>query len=331
MANCSSPPTGLPPIPDIGPPYMGTHPGGLYVGTNSVPALHAWRYRALALEIEPLDRFGRPAPVGAPGSGGGEIGFVGLGFSNGQNILKKFVLPVGTRRAVRDVNLCAPGADASILANAGSAYWKSYVPMQLAAAGMDAKQVQVAWIVSGEQAPPVGVGFPANIVALQAQWVAIVQNALAVFPNLKIAYLDSPTYGGYNAAGSTEPWNYEQGYAVQGVIAQQIGGDPALAPPRPANWPPPPPGAPPPVPAAPLLLWGLCLWCDGLPRTWDGLDLICPADVNFDGHHLSPRGSEKYAGFLSARLGGDVTAGVWLTGFDLGAPPASAPPVQVPG
>ena len=77
------------------------------------------------------------------------------------------------------------------------------------------------------------------------------------YPNLRIAYLSSRIYGGYNIAGhrrvNPEPFAYESAFSVRWLIQDQIKGDgkPQLRPeeghassPR-------------------VLLWGPYLWADG--------------------------------------------------------------------
>ncbi len=49
------------------------------------------------------------------------------------------------------------------------------------------------------------------------------------FPNLRIAYVSSQTYGGYATTPlNPEPFAYESGFAVKWLIADQISGKPDL-------------------------------------------------------------------------------------------------------
>ena len=62
----------------------------------------------------------------------------------------------------------------------------------------------------------------------------IVQILPPRFPNLKLAYFSSRTYGGWairpggGEPGNSEPFSYESGFAVKWLIQQQLQGDPAL-------------------------------------------------------------------------------------------------------
>jgi hypothetical protein len=100
-------------------------------------------------------------------------------------------------------------------------------------------------------APP--AGFPAHVLALQADLQTIAQNLRARFPNLRICYLSSRTYGGYAFnPDRKEPLSFETGFAVQRLIAAQIAGDPALNH-DPAHG----------LVLVPWLAWGPYLWADG--------------------------------------------------------------------
>lgn len=93
-----------------------------------------------------------------------------------------------------------------------------------------------------------------HVAALERDTFAVLQQAKRVFPNLRIAYLGSRTYGGY-ASGplNPEPYAFEGAFAVRGLIARQERGEAELA-----------------LTKSPLLLWGPYLWAEWDAGTEDG-------------------------------------------------------------
>ena len=99
----------------------------------------------------------------------------------------------------------------------------------------------------------------------------MLHNARALFPNLRIVYLGSRTYGGYANGGlNPEPYAYESAFPARWLIQRQIKGDAELAEAK-----------------SPLLLWGPYLWADGTSgRKLDSL-VWERADFVGDGVHPS--------------------------------------------
>ncbi|MBX6313478.1 MAG: hypothetical protein IRY99_11265, partial [Isosphaeraceae bacterium] len=122
------------------------------------------------------------------------------------------------------------------------------------------------------------------------------------FPNLRIAYLSSRTYGGYASTPlNPEPYAYQSGFAVKWLIEKQIEGAPEL------NYDP----ERGPV-KAPWLSWGPYLWADGVKPRADGLSYI-RSDFAGDGTHPAPNGArEKVARLLLDFLKTDPTARPWF-------------------
>jgi hypothetical protein len=149
-------------------------------------------------------------------------------------------------------------------------------------------QVQVVWIKQALAGPARYGVFPGHAEALENALLRIIRNAHRQFPNLRIAFLSSRTYGGYATTPlSPEPYAYESAFAVRGVIQRQMGGDPELNcdPQRGAV-------------RAPVLLWGPYLWANGdVPRQADGLAWR-RADFHDDGTHPSRQGRRKVAELL---------------------------------
>src|SRR5262249_2836461 len=147
-------------------------------------------------------------------------------------------------------------------------------------------QVQVAWIKHAEPGPAPDK-FPLQYAKQVRDYIAA---SLAVtrstFPNLRVAYLSSRIYGGYNTAGirrgNPEPFAYETAFSVRWVIQDQIksakGGKIS----------------------GPVLLWGPYLWADGIiPRKSDKL-VWERQDLAQDGVHPSKVGGQKAAKLLLA-------------------------------
>jgi hypothetical protein len=308
VANCSAPQTNIVPLPDSValPNYLGGPlSGGLWGGTNERPQFQTQLLRIALEGIEPRAPSGLPDPRG-------KIVFAGLGYSNGKQLFEKFNLPTGHSQHVVKANLCENGADSSILAKLNSVYWTTQVPAALALLGLDAQQVQIAWMICGERTP--AGPFPTNVTALQALIEQACRNAKIMFPNLRILYLDCPAYGGYSIPSSNEPWNFEQGFAVREAMLKQASGDPSMAP----NL-------------CGVLDWGLNLWTDGKTmRVYDGLSLSCPKEVQADGHHFSLRGALKFGEYLTGRFEDDPLARRALGMLDADVPGTPPPPTQLP-
>ena len=122
------------------------------------------------------------------------------------------------------------------------------------------------------------------------------------FPNVKIAYVSSRTYGGYATSPlNPEPYAYEGGFAVKWLIADQIAGKPEL------NYDP----AKGPV-RSPWIAWGPYVWADGVKANQDGQSYVREDYVEQDGTHPSPTGREKVAARLLEFLKSDSTAAPWF-------------------
>jgi hypothetical protein len=97
----------------------------------------------------------------------------------------------------------------------------------------------------------------------QVDMTAILNIARHHYPNLRVAYLSSRTFGGWSgsATGSPEPYAYEAGFGTRWVVHSQIHGAPQL------NYDPARGEV-----KAPLVIWGPYLWaCGDTPREFDGL------------------------------------------------------------
>ena len=169
-------------------------------------------------------------------------------------------------------------------------------------AGVTPEQVQIAWIKLANKVPRGTLEEHGK--KLESDTLAVIQNAKARFPNLKIAYLSSRIYGGYTmGALNPEPYAYESAFPARWLIQRQIKGDSALNHDSSQG-----------EVKAPLLLWGPYLWADGVtPRKADGL-VYLRDDLGGDGTHPSPAGREKVARLMLAFYKTNPLARSWLAG-----------------
>jgi hypothetical protein len=247
--------TGLVALPDLGTDRHQGEQGGLYpAGRNVPPAAHAENGMKLARAIVPLDAAGKPSPEG-------RIVLLTVGMSNTTQESQAFIGLAADDAAVNPrltiVDGAQGGQTAAITSKSDANYW-TVNETRLRAAGVNAAQVQVVWLKEANARPT--QPFPVEARKLQADLVATLQNLREKFPNLKIAYLSSRTYGGYATTPlNPEPHAYETGFAVKWTIADQIAGRPELnhvAGKGPLR--------------APWILWGPYLWTDGTKGRADG-------------------------------------------------------------
>lgn len=288
--------TGLVPLPDLGKGTYKGEQGGFYPGgQNAPPAAHLKAGLARARDIAPLDAEGVR-------SDNGKIVLLSIGMSN---TTQEFSVFQKLAREDKDLNPrlaivdgAQGGQAAEVTANPQANYWK-VVDERLAQAGVTARQVQVVWVKQANIRP--AEEFPANARRLQRDFIATLQNCAARFPNLKIAYLSSRTYGGYATTPlNPEPHAYEGGFAVRWVVSDQIAGKPEL------NYDPAKGEA-----RSPWAAWGPYLWTDGMKGRTDGFK-YAREDFGPDGTHPSVSGREKVARLLLDFLKGEPTARTWF-------------------
>ena len=307
----------LVPLCDLTATYKG-EAGGLYGGgRNEPPEAQRAAHRRESAKIVPLDTKGQPAADG-------KIGFITIGFSNPSIESEDFKRTADAdpqkSAAIVIVNGCIGGRSAVMWAwdgadvlpkseqerldramdtvhmpkgkRAPSGQEKDTWPTlakRIAAASLSPRQVQVAWLKHVEANPKPFGEFPAHARALQADITAILNIARHHYPNLRVVYLSSRTFGGWSGreSGSPEPYAYESGFGTRWVVQGQIAGDPRL------NFDP----ARGPV-TAPLVLWGPYLWAQGnSPRKVDGLTWTTN-DVRADQLHPSDAGCRKTTALL---------------------------------
>jgi hypothetical protein len=301
------PSTGLMPLCDMSAEdrYQGED-GGLYGGgCNTPPDEHRRAAERVLAQIQPLDAQGRPAEDG-------RIVLVALSMSNATQEFSRFKQLADADPAksphVTIVD-CAQGGQAMAeWADPQAPPW-TVAAQRLDAAGVSPAQVQVAWVKLANKGPQGDLRRHGE--KLQRDTLALLQNAQARFPNLRIAYLGSRIYGGY-ASGplNPEPYAYESAFVVRWLIQDQIAGAAAL------NFDPEKDAR-----KSPLLLWGPYLWADGVQgRKAD--DLVWNRDdLAADGTHPSQTGRDKVARLLLDHFKTDPLSKPWFRKPDQPATP----------
>jgi hypothetical protein len=181
-------------------------------------------------------------------------------------------------------------AHATEIAVPSSDYW-IHVERQLQRRGLSPAQVQVVWLKDALAYEP--RGFPEKTRLLQGALRSIVEILRTNFPQLKLVYVSSRTYGGYSESDlSPEPIAYESAFAVKWLIEERISN--------------PSPGR-----SMPWVSWGPYLWADGLTPRSDGL-IWERSDFEPDGVHTSAQGALKVATKLFEFFGNDSSAQHWF-------------------
>ncbi len=276
--------TGLKPLCDMtASDKYKSEEGGLYgKGQNSPPELHRQAAIAELAKIQLLNSDGKPARDG-------RVVFVSISMSNATqefSFFKRIADEDSAKSASLTIVDCAQGGQAMaewVDPNANP--WRE-AERRISKAGVSLNQVQIAWIKLANKGPRGDLQVHGR--KLEQDTLAVIQNAKAKFPNLKIAYLSSRIYGGYaKSALNPEPYAYESAFAVRWLIQDQTVGSAAL------NF-----DSKKGTVKAPLLLWGPYLWADGTsPRKSDGL-VWKPEDLGPDGTHPSISGRAKVADLL---------------------------------
>jgi hypothetical protein len=292
----------LKPINELGSEEYQGFKGGFYPdGKNERPAAHEAVGLALAKKVQPLDRDGKP-------SADGKIVILSVGMSNtsqaSEGFMKQLAGENDKNPRVLFVNGAVGGQTAAAIQDPndngrGTKYWAE-VDARLQRAGASRAQVQAIWIKQADAGP--SSGFPKYAQTLQAELTRIVQIFPERFPNARLVYLSSRTYGGYaKTALNPEPYAYESGFSVKWLIEQQIKGDPGL------NY-DPAKGAL----KAPWLSWGPYLWANGSTKRADGFSYT-EADFSAgDGTHQSASGQEKVGKLLLQFFKTDSTTKPWF-------------------
>jgi hypothetical protein len=285
------------PINDLGIGTYQGYQGGLYPGgINQAPTIHLSGGLAMAAQVVPRNATGSIDLVN------GKIVLLSIGMSNATQEFSTFK-PIADTSSFKNPKLiivdgAQGGQTAAIIANPTAAFW-SVVDQRLTASGVTRQQVQVAWVKEADANPT--AAFPRHAQVLDSESVLIARILKMNYPNIKLAYWSSRTYGGYATSSlNPEPYAYESGFAVKWTITRQINGDTALSYTGPNA-------------RAPWLGWGAYLWADGLVPRSDGLIWICDDFVTSDRTHPSTSGRLKVAQLLLNFFKTDTTAKGWFT------------------
>ena len=274
-ADCSLTRTGLVPLTDMGKRKYRGYRGGLYLnGLNRPPQAYLRKGVEAAKRVRPVN---------------GKIVLLSIGMSNASEEFAAF-----KRSADRDpqknsslvvVDGAQDGFD-SRRARTQPIFWDN-IDQRLSDADVTPEQVQAVWLkesVAGEQRR-----FPKDARGLQSDLRAILRIMRVRYPNVKLVYLSSRTYGGYAITGlNPEPAAYDSAYGVRGIIQERIRGKIK----------------------GPWLFWGPYLWTDGMAGRNDGLVWACD-DVEADGTHPSRSGIQKVVNMLTTFFKTDSTAKRW--------------------
>lgn len=297
--------TPMVPISDLGTGnYFGTE-GGLYGrGHNYPPAQHNSDGVAFAKAIQPLDANGNPNPTG-------KYALVAFGISTLLYEMQSFtpmaMADPSTNSHLVVVNGGEPTANATDFADLESPFWTTLLDNIVPNAGVTPQQV-VAVAFEDIDVFPTGT-YPGDMVQLQGELETVAQNVLKQFPNVKLMYYLPRFYAGYSGTfdrSSPEPYAYEQGFAIQGAVLDQVNGAASLNY-NPTNGPV----------MAPWLGYGAYTWANGLIPRSDGLTYNCQ-DLRSDGRHPSalygaPKVAAQFLNFFKT----DDTTAPWFLGSAL--------------
>jgi hypothetical protein len=276
------------PLTDLGSAQYLGFAGGLYPnGKNSRPSAYEEAGVALGATVQPLERDGKPSPSG-------KIAMISIGMSNTSHEFSQFIelaeADPHTNPSLVMIDAALNGAAATDIAVPFGEYW-TYVDRQLQRREISAAQVQVAWLKTALARE--SRGFPETARLLQRALRSIVEILSTKFPQLKLVYVSSRTYGGYSQSDlSPEPIAYESAFAVKWLIEECINNP---SPDRSIAW----------------LSWGPYLWADGLRPRSDGL-IWERKDFEPDGVHTSADGALKVATMLLEFFQKDSPANLWF-------------------
>jgi hypothetical protein len=277
-AECSQTSTGLVPLTDLGgKKRYHAQRGGLYPGgVNQPPRGYLKQGLAAAKRVRPMN---------------GRVVLLSIGMSNTTQEFRALMkLAAGDSELDPEVKLvdgAIGGWDARRVARPAAGYW-SAVDRRLAVEGSSPREVQVVWLkeaISGEDRP-----FPVDARALRTNLKAIAKILARRYPNLRLIYTSSNTYGGYAVTAlNPEPAAYDSGFAVRWLVQDRMEGKLK----------------------GPWLGWGPYLWTDGTKGRADGFTWTCD-DVRKDGTNPSPAGAAKVARQLLQFFKSDPTTKTWF-------------------
>jgi hypothetical protein len=295
------PPDDILPLTELTDTYLGL-PGGLYPDMrNDPPPDHAAAGSVALSRIEPLDGQGHSDP-------NGKIVLASVGMSNttqefcspkedvpcaSWSFMGQAAVDADVDRAHLEIVNGALGGQTTVTWDeADDSNYDRVLRSWLEPRELTESQIQVAWVKLAHPRPTVSLPVEnADAYLLEAGLGRVVRAMKARWPNLQIVFFSSRTYGGYATTTlNPEPYAYESGFSVRGVIEAQVqqsrtgqidveAGDVGLAG------------------GAPWLAWGPYLWADGTNPRADGLIWV-RSDFDEDGTHPSESGEGKVGTLL---------------------------------
>ena len=291
----------LKPLNELGTGKYKGYEGGLYpAGKNERPAAHEKAGLRLAAQVVPRGADGKA-------SANGKIVLLSVGMSNTSQVSGGFQKQLADATGINPRLVFVNGAQGGMTAQAiqnpddegpGTRYWAE-VDRRLKAARLTRAQVQAVWIKQADAGP--SEGFPGYARKLQGELRQIVRVLAKRFPNLKLVYLSSRTFGGYARSRlNPEPYAYESGFSVKWLIEEQLGGEAGsnVGPNRGAV-------------KAPWLSWGPYLWANGTKKRADDFSYT-ENDFSADGTHLSASGVRKTGKLMLDFFKSDSTTRPWF-------------------
>jgi hypothetical protein len=298
------------PISDLGKEmYLGQFQGGLYEnGLNLVPRDHDAAGKRYAAQVAPVD---------------GKVVLLSIGMSNAMDEFGLFLRTSQQNPALNRQVVLVNGALGGIGpcaytvprgsphdqcgGNAPNPY--DSILGRFSRFGVNESQVQVVWIKEAiaaslqMSAPPSLPNPKADAYAYEGNIGGMLRAIKARYPNVKLAFLSSRIYGGFNQESKNhEPYAYEYGFSVKWAIQAQIDqserGKPANSITGDLSY-----------AAAPWVAWGPYLWANGGSARSDGLvwcagdqtsNPPCNGEQDFasDDLHPNPTGQKKVANLL---------------------------------
>jgi hypothetical protein len=292
--------------------------GGLYAGSDLVPALHATEGAARASAIAPRDAAGTL-------DAGGKYILLGLGPTNAalefcsasgytpcdsaSFIGQAANDPNVNHTTLAIVNGARPNQFADAWQTPAGENYDWVRDSILVPAGLSEKQVEVVWLNMYDTGPTASLPAPDADALILLGEMGNVARALKVrYPNLTMLFLSSRIWGGYAVTTvSPEPYAYESGFAAKWLIQSQINEMTMGLPPDSTT------GDLSYATVAPWIAWGPYMWAYGNQARSDGVEWF-PLDFQQnDGTEPSEAGVLKVGQLLLGFFEQDPRAACWFT------------------
>jgi len=269
--------------------YLGQYEMGLYPGgKNEMPQSHRQAGERIAATIRPLN------VDGVPDEEHGRILAVVFGHSNCSmyfSALERRLRQQGDELHPRFqmLNAAIGGNQLPEISQLQGSVWAKAERM-VGRPGYSLAQVQVLFLHTtyhgaGNRGKTPPRPFPETMQRMKEDLAKVLEHAVKVFPNLKVAYL---TCDGFRHFTNYEPHVYQEAFAFKWLIESQIRDDKAAAfegPDRKLPW----------------LTWGPYIW----DNTWD-------RSYFTDGVHPAPKAQEIFVDKYWKHLQNDSVAKPWL-------------------